>query len=162
MRSTCLSRPLASPPAVAARRSSPLRLARMTCTPLLACNVAHQPSNVCFVAGHPVSPPLGAAQSPPCRPPLTPLPAQLLPFPATLWAGQSPVRVNMPSPAPRLCLLIPLPARRRSHSYPLQAAVRPSLQGTWLKDAASSDLQAGLGGFPLHDVSSRGNGCWLN
>lgn len=25
--------------------------------------------------------------------------------------------------------------------------MRPSLQGTWLKDAASSDLQAGTGGF---------------
>lgn len=103
MRACCVGRPLASP-RLAPRSSSPLRAARMTCAPLLAYSVAHQPSNV-SLPGPSAPRPLAAHR------PLTPLPASLprLSPPAALLARVLPCTPDAPFFAARPGLVTPLP-----------------------------------------------------
>ena len=82
MAACCVGRPLASP-RLPARSSLRLRPARMTCAPLLAYSVAHQPSNVRRCQPPPLAA-AAAARSPAHPRPLTPLPACLPPAPHPL------------------------------------------------------------------------------
>lgn len=131
MPSFCLGRPLASPPTLTSSRPSPLRLARMTCTPLLAYNVAHQPSNVRFQAVKLPPPPAAAARSPPpparsprCPPNFSALPGQG-PLCCAQWSV--PYATAPPCTVPTPSLLTPLPPTRRCAASPAgRCAAQPA------------------------------------